>query len=196
MKTILALLSLSFAFLTVACLPMKEDAMNSQSEGEETEIEKRERDPIAATCRVLAYSSLRSILSEALEIPDDALLYNGMSLQAYLTANQNSLGGEGASEVRECSLTYLKAVSLLAVYACHWTAQNNLSLIFPQSTLEVSTVFQLLTGLNPDSTEIAALQEVSGSIVSFDNAAFNSIHSKRAAAICTAVFTSMATQTI
>jgi len=193
MKSLLILTTLSIGLSMTACLPAPEAA--SQSSGDSS-TETRTRDPVAVDCRVLGYTSLRSLLYEALEIPSNAVLFNGVTLEQHLIASKTALGGEGIAEVRDCSMTYVKAVSQLAIYACHWIAEKNLTALFPQSTSDVSSAYQRLTGMNPDRSEIAALQKLAESIISFDTQAFESLQSKRATAVCTAILTSMATQTI
>jgi hypothetical protein len=135
-------------------------------------------------------------LYEALEIPQDAMLFNGATLEQHLIASKTALGGEGIAEVRECSMTYVKAASQLAIYTCHWIAENNAATLFPQNLSDISFAYRALTGTNPDGAEIAALQELAMSIVTFESRAFESLQSKRATAVCTAILTSMATQTI
>lgn len=193
MKSTLTLATLLIGLSMTACLPAPEGA--SESSGNSS-ADTRTRDPIAVDCRVLGYTSLRSILYEALEIPQDAMLYNGTTLEQHLIASKTALGGEGIAEVRECSMTYVKAVSQLAIYACHWIAENNAATLFPQNLSDIAFAYRALTGTNPDGVEIAALQELAVSIVTFESRAFESLQSKRAAAVCTAILTSMATQTI
>ena len=194
MKIMLNILFLSLVLFLEGCLPPA--AQVAQDETEDAKIQTREPDPIAVDCRVLGYTTLRSLLSDALEIPNNAVLFNGQTLETFLNDQRTALGGSGSTEVRECSLTYIKAVSQLAVYACHWAGQNNLLTLFPQGSNDASTLFQKFTGLNPDGSEIRALQDLMESIENFDNNTFASLQSKRAAAACTAIFTSMAAQTI
>lgn len=193
MKSTFTIATLLIGLNMTACLPAPEGA--SGSSGDST-AETRTRDPLAVDCRVLGYTSMRSLLYEALEIPQNAVLFNGATVEQHLLASKAALGGEGIAEVRDCSMTYVKAVSQLAVYACHWIAENNSAILFPQNLSDISTAFRALTGTNPDGVEIAALQELAVSIVTFDSQTFESLQSKRAAAVCTAILTSMATQTI
>lgn len=192
MKALHLSLILSASMSLTACLSGGDDSSTTDA-GATTE---KVRDPVESDCRTLGYSAVRSLVVDVMQVPESAMLSSGQTLGAFLTANQAVLGGTGASETRGCSILYFKAVAQLGMLSCNWAAENNGALLFPSGSGDVSTAYFSMTGKNLDSTEQDALTTLASQITTFDAGKNSSLESKRVSAVCSAIFASLASQTL
>lgn len=186
--------SLPIAFSLSGCLSSGNSADGGVNNATTTGTEVRA--PVEADCQTIGYNAVRSLVVDNMQIPEDTVLDGGIVLDDFLLANIGALGSTGVNENRSCSLLYFKASAQLGMLSCHWVAQNNPSLLFPSGLSDYGTAFQTLTGLQIDSTESAALSELTDSITSFDSGVFASLEVKKMAAACSAIFASMVSQTL
>lgn len=180
MKILSIILFLNLPVLLTACL-----SEGSGTNSDQVATVEKERDPVQIDCRTLGYEAVKALTTEVMQVPLTATLSNGQTLDAFLTTNQGVLGGVGAGETRNCSLLYFKSVAQLGMLSCDWVARNNATVLFPQGS-DSSYAFVSMTGANPSSEESASLNELAGQFSS----------TKQLTAICSAIYSSIATQTL
>lgn len=190
MKIIHAISLLTVSFSLSACL--------SSESGGADEVASTEtiRAPVETECRTLGYEAVRALVTDVMQVPTSAMLSNNQTLAQFLATNQDVLGGIGASENRSCSIMYFKAVSQLGMLSCHYASENLAANLFPNGLSDVGTAYFMMTSKNIDSIEQEALNVLSSQITTITVGLNTSLERKRIAAICSSIFSSMATQAL
>jgi hypothetical protein len=189
--------TLSLALLASASLGLSGclSPTSSANNGNQTPVEV-ERPAVESDCQTVGIDALETLVTDVMSVPSNAMLYGNQRLDQFFASQEGALGGRGASETRSCSLLYFKATAHLGMLSCTWVAQNNPDLLFPNGLSDLSTLYSSLTGLELSATDSAELGDLAASIGSFDPVVFPNLQAKRMAAVCSAVFGSLATQTL
>lgn len=140
----------------------------------------------------LGADAIETLATEALQVPLSKVLYvdadrsgaaQNVTLQTFLNENYVDLGGRGAIRNRDFSPSYAKTSKWIGLLLCKTTEAQ--TALFPSGSSDVSRVYMTLVGRDPTSAEISTLTELSNQFSS---------ETKKRAAICSAVFGSLAVQ--